>query len=151
MKSHSATRFPFGIRPRAVDRRHERRARIVDGVGIPGPCALEVLPDIHLERRLAVAEDVVGGTHPRRDVVVAAHAFGAWKQERAAELGGAEDAVLSGRSPARGRLVAQGALKRQASTRPLVLDVEAVVHEAVAGRFVPTRCDSWFGTPLLNR
>ena len=91
------------------------------------------LRDVHLERRLAVAEDVVGSTHPRRDVVVALHTIGAWKQERATELVVGDDAVLSGRGPTGGRLVPQGALERQPLTRPLVLDVEAVVEKAVAG------------------
>ena len=135
--------IPVGIRPRAIDRGHERRPGIADGVGVPGPRALEVLPDIHLERRLAVAEDIVGGTHPRRDVVVALHALGAWQQERATELVVGEDAVLSGRGPARGRLVAHGALERQPLARPLVLDVDSRCRGGCCwSAFVPTRCDS---------
>src|SRR6185436_11794272 len=124
---------PVGIGPRAVDRRHERRARVVDDVGVAGPSALQVLADTYLERRFPVTKQIVGGAHPRRDVAVAQYAVGAWNQIRAAELVVADDAVLSGRRPTGRRLEPQRPLERQPFTRPLVLDVEAVVEQAVAG------------------
>ena len=65
--------------------------------------------------------------------MVALHALGAWKQDRATELVVGDDAVLSFRRPTGGRLVPQGPLERQPLTRPLVLDVKAVVEKAVAG------------------
>ena len=45
----------------------------------------------------------------------------------------ADDAVLSSRRPAGCALVPQRALERQPFTRPLILDVEAVIQKAVAG------------------
>src|SRR4030095_15461466 len=131
--SRCAHRKVEAVRPRAIVRGDERRARVVDGVGVAGPRTLEVLRDVPLERRLPVAEHIVGDTKPRRDVMVTMYAFGAWKQERATELVVGNDAVLSGRGPTGGALVPQGTLKRQPLTRPLVLDVEAVVAKAVAG------------------
>ena len=52
----------------------ERRVRSRSQVADAG--ALQVLADVDLQRRLAVAEDVIRGAEARRDVVVAGHAVG---------------------------------------------------------------------------
>ena len=57
-------------------------ARILDREHVVVVRRLEVFADVDLQRRLAVAEDVVRGAHARRDVVVAGHTVGPREGER---------------------------------------------------------------------
>ena len=120
------------VGPAAVGRLLERHRRIVDGVLVAVLRGLQVFADVHLHGRLAVAEEIVGGAHPRRDVVVAGHAVLSREDEAAAELIVGGDAVFVGGEEARRVLVARRGLHREASVRPLILRVEAVVARAVA-------------------
>ena len=65
-----------------ADARDDARRRIVGAVDDVGRRRFEVLADVDLERRLAVAEQVVGEPDARRDVVVAADADRAVERDR---------------------------------------------------------------------
>ena len=95
--------------------------------------ALEILADVHLQRGLAVAEDVVRRADTRRDVVVAGHALGFRERDRPGiPHRRLRRAVVLGREPAPRPVVAHGALQREAATGPLILREERVVLRPVA-------------------
>ena len=58
------------------DARDDARRGIVRAVDDVAGRGFEILAAVELERRLAVAEQIVGDAESRRDVVVAAHAHG---------------------------------------------------------------------------
>ena len=120
------------IGPAAVRRLLERHRRVVLRVESPVLRGLQVLAEVHLQRRLAVAEDVEGHAHPRRDVVEAGDAVLPREDELAAELVVGGDAVLALGEPAPRVFIAHRGLHREPAVRPLILRVEAVVARAVA-------------------
>ena len=94
---------------------------------------LQILAHADLDRRPAVAEQVVGAAHPRRDVVV--------RRSRRPSVGTGRPArtgARRSRSRLPGRscdvLVAKAALERQPAPRPLVLGEEGMRHDAVAAQ-----------------
>ena len=99
---------------------------------------IEVVAEIELQRRLAVAEHVVGRAEARRDVV---ERVDAWRpreaDRRRVELRRQLRPVVLRRAEAPGAVVAQRALQRQPAARPLVLDVQRRRRRAV--RLVPLR------------
>ena len=99
----------------------ERHRRIVDGIEAPVLRGLQVPADVHLHRRLAVPEQIVGRAHARRDVVEAGDALLPREDVAAAEPVVGEDAVLALGEPAPRVLVSHRALQREtadASTDP---------------------------------
>ncbi len=125
---------PVAVRvsPRAINGRDQRGRGVLDRVRLTGEHALQILSDVHPERGLPVAEQVVHRTATRRNVPVALDAVCAGKDVRVSELVGREDTVLLARAPARGHFKAQRSLKRQAPARPGVLDIERAVAQAIA-------------------
>ena len=125
------------VHGRAVTRVTVFTRRVVRRVDAADLRALEVLPEVGLERGLAVAKQVVGDAHARRDVVVALDAHRALERDRLR----VEDrrlgrAVALGRRPAPGAVVANRPLQRQLAQRPLILREEGRRHRAV-GRVPP--------------
>src|SRR5439155_11496236 len=113
-----------GVSPRAAGRRREnaaaparnpqRRVRRVCEVADAG--ALQVLPETHLQRGLAGAEQVERGTDARRDVVIAGHAVGP-RETRAGEEPGLGLGLRG--EPAPRMVPAERALEGEAIDRPL--------------------------------
>ena len=112
--------------PARPDPGDDTRRRIVGAVDDVAGRGLEILAAVDLQRRLAVAEQVVGDAESRRDVVVAADAHRALERDRLrVEARRARRAVAFRRRPAPRAVVADAALQRQAADRPLVLRVKA--------------------------
>ena len=91
------------------------------GTRLPTLAPCRYLPEADLQRRLAVAEDVIRGAHARRDVVVAGDAVGA-REAGAGEKGARR--LCDRREPAPRMIVAQRALQREPIERPLILREE---------------------------
>ena len=126
-----------GRRP-GPDARDDAGRRIVRAVDDVAGGGLEIFAAVDLQRRLAVAEEVVGDAEPRRDVVVAADAHGALERNRLrVEARGFRRAVALRRRPAPGAVVADAALQRQAADRPLVLGIQPDRLRAIV--LVPAR------------
>src|SRR5688500_10256664 len=102
----------------------ERHGRVVDGVDVAVERRLQVLAEADLQRGLAIAGQVVGAAHARRDVVVAAHALRAREGERRPKAVRLDDAVFAYGAEAADMLIPQAALEREPAARPLVLDEE---------------------------
>ncbi len=114
---------------------------------------LQVLAEVHLQRRLAVAEHVVGGAHARRDVVDSPSRPSARGNVERRRPGTATARARRSRPPGN-QLHAcsyrSAALQRQPVLRPLILHVEGVVARAVAEACGAMRCVNDVGTPLLK-
>ena len=82
-------------------------AGLFDGVEAAVLRGLQVFAEVHLQRRLAVSEQIVGRAHARRDVVEAGDAILPREDEVAAEPVVGGDAVLALGEPAPRVLVAQ--------------------------------------------
>ena len=108
--------------------------RIHEGIPILVVRALQVLADVHLQRRLPSAEHVVRRAHARRDVIETFHTLGARECDglRMEAVGPVPSVVLGGR-PAPGAVEACGPLQRQPPHRPLVLRIHGVVFGPIGG------------------
>ena len=118
--------------------RDDARGRIIGAVDAVRCRRFEVPAEVHLERGLPVAEQVVGEPEPRCDVVVAANADRSIEADRLrveARCPGGTVAVR--RRPAPRAIVPHGALQRQAADRPLVLCVQADRLRAIV--LIPAR------------
>ncbi len=141
------------VHGRADHSGHGLHCRVVRRIDAADLRALEVLPEVGLERRLAVAKQVVGDAHARCDVVVALDAHRALERDRLR----VEDrrlgrAVALGRRPAPGAVVANRPLQRQLAQRPLILGEEGRRHRVI-GRVPPRGEDvaEADGIPVVER
>ena len=115
------------IVPGPVGRARETRpaGRIHQGVAILVVRWLQITPQVDLQRRLAIAEDIVRGAHSRADVVEAGHANRFRERDRGRPELVRTVSTLPLRRPAPGAVVAEGTLQRQSIDRPLILHVRA--------------------------
>ena len=110
-----------GKRPAAAGRA-QRRVRVGPVVRHARP--FQVLADVRLDGRLAVAEDVPRHAHARRDVLVRVDAFGARDMDRRRQERRRPFRLFG--IPARRTIEPQRALQGQAVVRPLILREERV-------------------------
>ena len=128
-RSQSGNPVAVRIGPRAGRARRDARHRIGRRVDAERRGGFEVAAGIDLHRRLAVAEQVVGHSQARREVVESGDAFGLRIDDANRREPGRADALLEEVAPR--VVVAQRALQRHPSARPLLLCVERGVADAV--------------------
>ena len=96
----------------------DARGGVGQRVGVVIRRRFEILADVHLHRRLPVAEQVVGCAAARRDVVVALDAILRRKCESGGQKPHRSDLLIGEIAP--GVVVANGALQRQPASSSIV-------------------------------
>ena len=114
-----------GVGPGACHVLRDARGRVREPVVRRRRGRIQILPKRALERRLAVAEEIVGGGHAWREVVIGVDDRRFLERERRRQEALGTHTLR--RRPAPRTVVPQRALEREAVDRPLLLHEEGVV------------------------